>query len=365
MTEPRFLAAEMIYQPRPTEARAQRVFDANLNARLRALRTGDHLLLLCNSEAAAESLRPRLRDYAYLTPSWSLVTPSNSPSPSTERELEGEVKTTPYRCDWDAPQTWRQMAMSDRWTRILYALQAASQFDVDYLLLPALDAVYARDLLLQLAQVSRASRLPCAVSPVCRLAHHTSTGAPQAVIDLHNAAFDRAPLVNVCSEGGQGFWGKLGLLPIGVCLLLPQEVAVEAWEDDLEIDRALSAMGSPATCLPVEDPALYHLAPPVFDEASVRRIIERHLHYSLKIPGEKRSHLHSAPSPASLAKATTDPAYAHALAQADALIAECEAEMRARVARYGASWVDWGAYRYVARPADPAVEVWQRGSGLL
>jgi hypothetical protein len=34
--------------------------------------------------------------------------------------------------------------------------------------------------------------------------------------------------------------------------------------------------------------------------------------------------------------------------------------MRARVKRYGCSWVDWGAYRYVARPRDPAVEVWKQ-----
>jgi hypothetical protein len=342
------LAAEFIYKPRPLSKREAAVFDYTLRARLNALRDDDTLLLLCDSAVALASLQPILADFPRLHTLSEIVNPQPRP-------IQND---TPYACQWETPQQWQQMTMSDRWARIDAALRVASARRDGCLLMPALDAVYSRDLLMQLIVRAPASAISAQVQ---RAVPNVDT--PQHIIDLHNAAFDRDALADICT-GGQGFWGKLGVIPFRLCEALRTNADHDTWEDDLEMDRVLTELGSPATCIPVDDPALYHLAPPVFDRPAVQRIIERHLHYSLKIPG-KSSALHSPPSSASRLRAQHDAKYALALALADALIAACDAAMRQRVAQYGASWVDWGGYRYVTRVGDPAVEVWQRGDGLL
>jgi len=45
--------------------------------------------------------------------------------------------------------------------------------------------------------------------------------------------------------------------------------------------------------------------------------------------------------------------------RAEQIIKDCQLEIQARVDQFGASWIDWGAYRYVVRVGDPTVEVWQ------
>ncbi|MCA9909735.1 MAG: hypothetical protein KC519_13855 [Anaerolineae bacterium] len=350
-----FLAAEFIYRPRPTSRREREVFDHNLRARLGSLSTRDSALFICDSDATCASLLPITNEFQLADIHSAIVNP----------EPHSQQQNTPSRCAWDAPETWQQMTMSDRWARILYALEAAQQrLPGGYLVMPAQDAVYNRLLLERLVEVSRADPGGvCAVSPHTRLVHTPPADADaqqRAIADLHNAAFDRSALENICAEGGQGYWGKMGIIPFEVCGALRSHVETHTWEDDLEIDSVLTELGHPARCIAIDDAALYRLTPPIFDRAAVRTTIARHLHYSLKIPGEKRSALQTSPSAGSLLRAQQDPAYARALTEANQMIESCEADMRARVADCGVSWVDWGAYRYVARPRDPAVEVWKQ-----
>ncbi|MBL8163365.1 MAG: hypothetical protein JNJ61_15365, partial [Anaerolineae bacterium] len=95
-----------------------------------------------------------------------------------------------------------------------------------------------------------------------------------------------------------------------------------------------------------------------------RRVIERTLHYSLHIPGDPigGSALTEPLDALGRLRCIVRPRFARYNAQAETLIAECCAEIAARVQQVGASWVDWGAHRYVARPGDPAVEVWRKSS---
>ncbi|MCC6615065.1 MAG: hypothetical protein IT320_16430 [Anaerolineae bacterium] len=350
-----FLAAEFIYRERPTSPRERALFDHNLRARLGSLSQRDGVVFICDSQATCASLEPIAQGFDLADVRYAIV----NPEPSAQQ------RDTPFRYGWDTPASWQQMAPSDRWARILYALEVAAQQPPDgYLVMPALDAVYNRQLLERLVAASRDEhRVARAVSPHTRLVHTPLPDAsPQQseIADLHNAAFDRAALEHICQTGGQGYWGKLGIIPFELCAPLHSHVETHTWEDDLEIDRVLTELGHPARCIPIDDPALYRLTPPVFDRVAVRATIERHLHYSLKIPGEKPSALHSPPSAASRERAAHDPAYARLLAEANSLIDVCDADMQHRVADYGASWVDWGAYRYVARPGDPAVEVWKQ-----
>lgn len=339
----------MMYRPRPTDDRARLLFDYTLRARLHNLSEADTLLLICDSDTTRDSLAQILADFLHLSVQTVIVIPQLRPPQSD----------TPVRCQWESPNRWQQMDMSDRWTRILAALRAAVIMQPDLLVMPAHDAVYTRATLQ--AAMERAIDRPFSLTTRHTHSLVPAVNIPTDVIDLHNAAFDREPLVRICEDGGQGFWGNMGAIPGKLCEALLSTVDSNTWEDDLEIDRVLTEMGSPALCIPIDDPADYRLCPPIFDRAGVRRVIERHLHYSLKIPGEHRSALHAAPSAESVQRAHADPRYARLLAEADAIIADCEAEMRARVARYGVSWVDWGNYRYVAVPRNPQVEVWKRG----
>ncbi|MDX2138093.1 MAG: hypothetical protein SF123_08350 [Chloroflexota bacterium] len=342
------LHAELMYRPRPTDERARAVFDYAFRARLATLSDRDTLLLICDSDATRASLQPPLADFPRLTIQSVIVNPQPC-APQAD---------TPNRCEWEAPQSWQQMDMSDRWVRILAALRAAIATQPDLLVMPAHDAVYTRAIME--AAMERTGDRPFSLTT-----RHTHSLVAAAniltdVIDLHNAAFDRKPLARIGENGGQGFWGKLGAIPGGLCAAVLNAVDTHAWEDDLEIDRVLTEIGSPALCIPIEDAAGYRLCPPIFDHESVRRVIERHLHYSLKIPGERRSALHAAPSEESWQRAQRDPRYARLLTEADAMISDCEAAMRAHVARFGMSWVDWGGYRYAAAPRNPQVEVWKQ-----
>ncbi len=267
--------------------------------------------------------------------------------------------------DWDGH--WVRLSMSDRWTRILAALELGRDAGTGgYLIMPAHDALYSRDLLLKLVAFSRQhaqNGLPAAVSPFTFYKHSPIADAdiPADIIDLVNAAFNRDPAFRLQLERGaaQGYWGKMGLIPFEMCGDLLKTVDTRIWEDDLELDRAITALGYAARTLWIDDPAQYRQALFVVDEAGVRHIIERHLHYSLRTGGS------------ALTQPLTDmarywriinPHLGAASVWAERIIDEEYAKMMQRVAQYGASWVDWGDYRYVARPYDPHVEVWSNSA---
>ena len=267
--------------------------------------------------------------------------------------------------DWDGH--WVRLSMSDRWTRILAALELGRDAGTGgYLIMPAHDALYSRDLRLKLVAFSRQhaqNGLPAAVSPYTFYKHSPIADAdiPADIIDLVNAAFNRDPAFRLQLERGaaQGYWGKMGLIPFEMCGDLLKTVDTRIWEDDLELDRAITALGYAARTLWIDDPAQYRQALFVVDEAGVRHIIERHLHYSLRTGGS------------ALTQSLTDmarywriinPRLGAASVWAERIIDEEYAKMMQRVAQYGASWVDWGDYRYVARPYDPHVEVWSNSA---
>lgn len=362
----RWLCAEFMYRPRPADARERLVFDHCLRSRLGQLGADDALLLLCDGEETLDSLRPLLAEFP---PPRALALIVN-PQP-----WGGQSPDTPARLGWDTPERWRRYQTSDRWARIDAALAvgaALAQRRPDgALLMPALDAVWGAGLLPALRRASqRGARggLPAAVSPYTYHQHVPVPGAdiPPDVIHLLNAALGRDALFGWKLRLGraQTFWGKMSLLPLALCALVRAEADQSIWEDDREIDRVINALGYGARALWVHDPRAYHQALPVFDCEGARRVIERMLHYSLHIPGALAggSALTTPLGALGRLRCRLRPRFGHYNAQAEALIAECCAEIAARAAQYGASWVDWGAYRYVARPGVPAVEVWRRFS---
>jgi hypothetical protein len=141
-----------------------------------------------------------------------------------------------------------------------------------------------------------------------------------------------------------------------MCEPLRRVVDTDVWEDDLQIDTKLRRLGYGVRVLWESDPALYRQALPVFDRDGVRRVIERTLHYSLNIPGG--SSLLDAPLDGFGRLQLLSPRFRRLNRELDILIQDCRDEIRVRLARYGCSWVDWGAYRYVMRVGDPAVQVW-------
>ncbi len=188
---------------------------------------------------------------------------------------------------------------------------------------------------------------------------------PQPIIDALNAAFNRDSRLPQRLRSGrfQGFWGKMGLIPYALCAIALPQLELFVWEDDLEIDRALRAEGCGVYGWWVRDARLYRHALPVFDAGDLRRVIERTLHYSLSIPGAglASSSLLLHPLDAwGRWRRRLDQRCARALALSESITQACLAEMQARIDRCGCSWVDWGAYRYVARVGDPVVEVWRR-----
>ncbi len=366
---PHFLSAEFMYRPRPIDPRARRVFDFALAARLSELsRYADAgVLLICNSEATAESLTHLAAEYPRLAFETALVNPL--PLPPATRDPYGD---TPVRCQWPDPQAWRRYAQTDRWARIGFALEYGRRLDSSsYLIMPAHDAVWGEELLAMLVRLSETDAqngLPAAVSPYSPQHHSAVPGAdiPPDIIDALNAAFARLSFnSDPCDdEHYQAFWGKMGLIPFGMCGEILRRAETFVWEDDLEIDRVIREAGYAVRCRWVDDPALYRQALPVFDLAGLKAVIERTLHYSLNIPGDSSILTRPLDAPGRL-RQQLNPRFARGYALSQAVIAECRAEIDARLERFGQSWVDWGAYRYVVRVGDPLVQVWKYERPML
>ena len=358
-----------MYKPRPSTARERQVFDFALAARLGELSRYDAaaVVLICNDALTVESFAdlpaayPRLRFVAAIT----------NPEPLEPNNAD-PYRETPARCDWLNPAGWRRYALTDRWARITLALDVARQLDSPgYLIMPAHDAVWGRGLLERLIRLSQRharNGLPAAVSPYSYYQHSVIPHLPvdPLLIDAVNAAFNRDTWLRwrLRANHYQAFWGKMGMIPLGMSGALCDQVETMVWEDDLEIDRAIRAAGYAAVCRWIDDPALYRQTLPLFDRAGLHRLIDRTLHYSLSIPGD--TSIVSQPLDRwGRWRRRIDPRYARALALADEVTAECRAEIAERLNRYGASWVDWGAYRYVARVGDPLVQVWKYEGGML
>lgn len=357
-----------MYRSRPTDPRARRVFDFTLASRLNELsRCSDAaVLLICDGEATAASLAHLAAEYPRLTFETAFVNPE--PLPSSPRDAYAD---TPVRCEWPSPLAWRRYTMTDRWARITYALDAASQQTNGYLIMPAHDAVWGAGLLATLERLSQRharSGLPAAVSPYSPQHHSPVPGAeiPSEIIDALNAGFARDSLLRWRLARGdyQAFWGKMGMISFGMCGEIRRRAETFVWEDDLEIDRVIREAGFAACCQWVGSPALYRQALPVFDRAGLKAVIERTLHYSLNIPGDSSILARPLDVPGRLRR-RLNPRFANALALSESLTAECRGEIDARLSRFGQSWVDWGAYRYVVRVGDPLVQVWKYDRAML
>ncbi|MBZ0280077.1 MAG: hypothetical protein K8L97_05005 [Anaerolineae bacterium] len=348
--------AEFMYRPRPTVTREQAVFDAALRSRLTELK-GQAALFICDSSETAESLAvfepqfPAVKMTAIITnpPLW-----------------ESKTDDTPKRMNWDGD--WHRYQMTDRWARIDAALEIGTQIQGNgYLLMPAHDAVWGRGLLGRLARFSQhyaKNGLPAAVSPYTYYQHSTTTGVPQDVIDLLNTAFGRDVLFGwkLRFDRVQAFWGKMGMIPFGVCATIRERAEKIAWEDDLEIDGVIRGAGYGVRAMWVRNPSIYRQLLPVFDREGVKRVIERTLHYSLNVPDDSigASSLNFPLGTLGHLRRFINPRFARYNTEAETLIAECCAVIANRLEQFGASWVDWGAYRHVIRVGDPVVEVWKR-----
>lgn len=357
----RMVSAEFMYRSRPAEPRARRVFDYTLASRLNELSQYDDaaVVLICDSEATAASFDDLPEGYPRLQFAAVLANPEPVASPDDSDD-------TPVRCGWDDPAGWRRYATTDRWARIARALDLTRQLPSSgYLILPAHDAFWGRGLLQILLDVSERhaqNGLPAAVSPYTPYQHSAIPGAdiPHEIIDALNAAFARDSWLRWRLRSGryQAFWGKTGMLPFGMCGEVLRRADTAVWEDDLEIDRVLHEAGYGVRCCWIDSPSRYRQAPLVFDRAGLRAVIERTLHYSLNIPGDT-SLLTRPLDAAGRWRRRLDPGFARGLALAEAVTAECRAEIAARIERFDRSWVDWGAYRYVVRVGDVRVQVWK------
>ncbi len=363
----RLLSAEFMYKPRPADPRARRVFDFTLASRLAELSRYDSaaVLLLCDSLATLDSLAHLPTEYSRLRFLAAIVNPQPLPSIPPD-----PYARTPFDCAWNQPERWRRYNLTDRWARIRFALDVAAQLtQPGYLIMPAHDAVWGRGLLKTLIRFSRQHAqkgVPAAVSPYSPYHHSAVPGAdiPQPVIDALNAAFARDSSLRRRFRSGryQAFWGKMGMIPFTMCGEILRRVETMVWEDDLEMDRVIREAGYVARALWLGNPSLYRHALPVFDRAGLKAVIERTLHYSLPIPGSfpgAKSGLNQPLDLGARLRTLFDPRFARAVALSEAIIAECNGEIAARIHRCGASWVDWGAYRYAVRVGDPLVQVWK------
>jgi hypothetical protein len=358
-----YLDAELMYRPRPEPGRARVVFDYALHSRLAGLGAGDGVLFICNSAETVDSLAPIAALYPHLRAAAIIVNPAL---------LKTEKLDTPYALEWESPASWRQYEMTDRWKRIQAALHIAGLVESPgYLVMPAHDAVWGKGLLVRLRRFSEQHTqggLPAAVSPYTYHQHSPVPGAsiPPEIIYTLNTAFGRDALLGwkIRLDRVQGFWGKMGMIPFGMCRAVWELVETFVWEDDLEIDRVIRELGYAVRAMYVRNPALYRQALPVFDHDGLRKVIERTLHYSLNIPGNS-SALTFPLGALGHVRRLLNPHFARYNTLAEEIVKSCEAEIRARLARYGASWVDWGAYRYVMRPGDPVVQVWKHDSILV
>jgi hypothetical protein len=155
----------------------------------------------------------------------------------------------------------------------------------------------------------------------------------------------------------------MSMMPFGMCGEILHRVETMVWEDDLEIDRVIREAGFGVGCRLV-NPSIYRQALPVVDRAALRNVLNRTLHYSLNIPGET-SLLTRPLDKAGQVHKLLSPRFSRALQLSEAITAECQAEIQQRLQRYGMSWVDWGAYRYVVRVGDPLVQVWKYEPGMV
>ena len=353
----RVISAELLYQPRPANLNARAVFDHALRARLSALAAYDGLLLLVNGPETLASVAPLLAEYPLPRRAALAVNPASLDA----------APGTPFALGWETPERWHAMQSTDRWARLLAAFEVASQAgDAGWLALPALDAVYGRPLLDWLIGQSQAlgGERPAAVSPVTPFQHYPlpEIRIPPVIVGALNAAFNRDETLpsRLAAGSAQGVWGKMSLIPRAACAVIRAKAETDVWEDDREIDRVLREAGWTTRGLWLRDPALYHQTPLVFDRAGLKSVIWRTLHYSLHIPAAVPAGTSLLAQPARPFGAEDSIWYCEARRLADEVTAECMDELAANVARCGASWVDWGAYRTVARPGDPAVEVWRR-----
>jgi hypothetical protein len=362
----RYVDAEFMYKARPADGRERIVFDYSLNSRLAQLASQDAVLFICDSQQTIDSLKIFESQHPYL----HMVAVITNPS-----LWKGATNETPKFLNWENPVLWRRYAMTDRWSRIDFALQLGSLMkSPGYVIMPAHDAVWGQGLLARLTYLSELywrQGLPAAVSPYTYFQHSPVPGAhiPQDIIDIMNTAFGRDTLLawKIRLDRVQAFWGKMGMMPFSICGPVRDQVEKTVWEDDLEIDSAIRQLGHGVHCWWASDPTIYRQAPPVFDRDGLRKVIERTLHYSLNIPGNVvgASTLNFPLDVVGQIKRRINPRFARNNAEAEALIAECNQEIQARLQQYGASWVDWGLYRYVMRVGDPAVEVWKRESILV
>jgi hypothetical protein len=367
----RFINTEFMYKL-PPDGRAGIVFDAALKSRLAKLDERDAVLFICDSAATADALAP----YVQLFPRPLMLATVANPAPyrnapaSSKLEISPALpeRTSPYTLEWEQPDQWQRYTMTDRWARITVALQVGAAGS-SYVIMPAHDAVWGEGLLDRLVTFSQRHAkggLPAAVSPYPYAHHSQVDGAaiPSETIALINTAFNRDPLFpwKLRFDRVQGFWGKMGMIPYAMCRAILEDAEMIVWEDDLEIDRVIRARGWAARALWVDNASLYRQALPVFDRDGVKTVIMRTLHYSLNIPGQVAgaSTLNFPLGALGKLKRLISPSFAHWNAEAEALIAECVAEIAPRLDRYGASWVDWGAYRHVVRVGDPEVEVWRK-----
>lgn len=355
----RFVNAEFMYTLPPADARSRRVFEYALRSRLAALSSEDAVLLICDSAATIRALAPLAAEFPHLKTLAAITNPA---------PYAGVTRPSPEQLGWGGH--WQRYAMTDRWSRISLALEAARRIDeAGYLIMPAHDAVWGRDLLARLVTFSREQArggLPAAVSPYTYHQHSPVPGVeiPALVIEVMNTALGRDFhfAERLARDEAQGFWGKMGMIPFALCGAVIDAADRSTLEDDLELDRVIRTLGYSARALWLDDPAIYRQAPPIFDLAGVRAAIERIMHYSLNVPATAvgGSTLNFPLDALGELKRQTDPAFAYHNEIAERLIAECADVIKARLDRYGLSWMDWGRHRYVVRVSDPAVEVWRR-----
>lgn len=361
LTERHYLNAEFMYRPRPETPRERIVFDTTLRSRLLALGQNDAVVFICDSQTTIDSLQPFEAEF----PQVLMTAIITNPQP-----YNGKTGRTPFDLRWETPDSWERMQTTDRWARIDTALNIGSLIEQSgYLLMPAHDAVWGKNLLSKLEQYSHhytKNGLPAAVSPYTYHQHSTVEGAniPADVIKLMNTALSRDTWFRwkIERDTVQAFWGKMSMTPFGMCGAIRANTDQTLWEDDLDIDRIIRELGYGVRCLWIDDPALYRQAPPVFDREGVRKVIERTLHYSLHIPDERvgGSSLNVPLDWLGRVRQIISPRFRRYNPEAEKLIAECASEIGERLENFGASWVDWGACRYVARVRDPVVEIWRR-----
>jgi len=360
-----FLSAEFIYRPRPLDPRVRAVFDFAFTSRVSRLTGRDTLLILADSPASLDSLTPLLPTAPRILT--RIVNPPADPDPPD----------TPFALGWDTPDEWQKVTMTDRWARITAALEIAASNDTA-LLMPAHDAVWGDHLLSYLSRISAhhtRGGLPAAVSPVTYWQHSAVPDAAidPAIIALTNTAFGRDLLfpLKAWRDQTQGFWGKMSLMPAPMAAhllpILKQETGT--LEDDLVIDSAIRRAGFAARAVPILNPRVYRQALPVFDQADLRVVIRRTLHYSLNAASRSQpiggSILTQPLHFGGRLRLMLAPHFRRFTPTAEMLIREEADLIRRRVEQYGASWVDWGAYRVVVRVGEWLCEVWKRGATLL